>query len=168
MRTSDRLAWRVGATDAVAVLLVAAAVGRFVVGNPATTPEFDRALPSAILLLAPVAVWLGRCHSDAMQGSGRFMPFHVIGAGAICAVAILLALALGPLLTQAGWAQLAAGLQDSHGVGNTIGAFLILLLTVPVYAAIGQAIALGIGGLNWTIVRWCTRGDRHTVRLTSA
>src|SRR3989442_8006810 len=168
MRTSDRLAWRVGATDAVAVLLVAAAVGRFVVGNPATTPEFDRALPSAILLLAPAAAWLGRCHSDAIQGSGRFMPFHVIGAGAVCAVAILLALALGPLLTQAGWAQLTAGLQDSHGVANTIGAVLILPVAVPVYAAIGVAIAFGIGCLKLTILPWCTHGDRHTVRLTSA
>jgi len=75
---------------------------------------------------------------------------------------------LGPLLTQTGWAQLVAALKETHGVGNTIGMFLILLLTVPVYAVLGAAIASGIGGLNWTIVHWCTRQDRHTGRLTSA
>ena len=74
----------------------------------------------------------------------------------------------GPLLTQTGWAQLVAALKETHGVGNTIGMFLILLLTVPVYAVLGAAIASGIGGLNWTIVHWCTRQDRHTGRLTSA
>jgi hypothetical protein len=163
MRTVEWLGWRIGATDGVAVLLVAATVGRYVLaGSPATTSEFDRSLPTAIVLLAPLAVWLGRCHSSVLRANGRFILLPVLVTGAACGVATLLALALGPLLTPSGWAQFMADLTSSHGVDNTIGASLILVFTVPIYAAFGVTVAAMIGLVNWAIVSWCTRRQPPT------
>jgi hypothetical protein len=172
MRAVDWLGWRIGATDAVAVLLVAAAVGHYVVGgSPATTSAFDRALPTAIALLAPLAVWLGRCHSSVLRANGPVTPQHVLGVlstGAACGVAILLTLALGPLLTPTGWAQFIAELSSSHGIANSIGALLELVGVVPFYVVVGMAVASMIGFLNCAIVSWCTRRQPPTTAPTSS
>jgi hypothetical protein len=148
----------VGAIDGIAVLLIAAALQRALgAQNAATTAAFDRALPYGTALLAPVAVWLGRCHAIDLRTARRFTLAHVIAVGAICGAVLLLALAVGPLVTPAGFAQLVADVKASHGVVNTTGAFLMLVLTVPVYAVVGATVGLVIGLLNERIVSWCTR-----------
>jgi hypothetical protein len=158
MTKANRLAWEVAFIDGILVLLIAVLVGRVESRDPATTSSFDHALPYAVAALAPLAFWLGRCHFLGLQTKGAFMLVRVLVSGALASMGVLLCLALGPLLTPSGWSQLTGSLNAPHGVGNTIGAFIILALTVPAYAAVGAVVATWVAGINWIVYYFTTGG----------
>jgi hypothetical protein len=162
MTSDERIAWGAAVGDGVVVLLTAVAVARLESGDPTTTPWFNRVLPYSVAALTPLVVWLGRCHALTLQRRGTFMLLRVVVAGAASGAAVLLVPIIASLLTERGWSELGASVNAPHGVVNTLGAFVILVVAAVFYAGIGAVAALVVGWLNRLFVSFSKDDDART------